>query len=270
MMDQNTRRYNYREEISKVENSAGHHSSGFGPLDCRDVRWSEEEIPMALHYCKTALSVIIHTTGELSRMMIEVPSQNIDRIERGLHQIHRASSRLHRVFEGLLLEGMHHSGSVCCIDPDSDLKQKVSFYRGVREAKIRYVAGKTNSVSKPRLIELPVSRLQWEFITDTLLGNAISYCGDQPPDISIGWGLERDQTGQWFHFRVHDRGTGIHKEDLHQIKQPFYRGRNAGYIPGSGTGLYLTAKMLRRCGGKIVIDSEVDRFTEVKISIPLR
>lgn len=272
---------NAREQHSKASNSVGHTVSGFGSLGHANLRWSEGEIPMALHYSKTALSVIVCTTGELSRLVLPEKlngencicckdHQYAERLEKGLERIHRASSRLHRVFEGLLLDEMPYGESVCCIEPDSDLRQKVSFYQGVRDAKIKYVTEMSNSVSEPHRIELPVSRMQWEFMTDTLFGNAISYCGGEPPDITIGWGLDRDHMGRWFRFRVRDRGTGIHKEDLHQIKKPFYRGRNAGYTPGSGAGLYLTARMLRRCGGQIEIESEVDRFTEVKISIPVR
>ena len=263
----------------------------------REPVWSEAEVNMAFHYSKSALSVIEHTTGQLSKMLnwsdtgegsmgakgvagpsgvsgvyeagYDVPNhdQKVERLNAGLKRIHLASSRLRHVFQSLLLECGHPQNWCYKIDPDADLMHKVSFYRGVRNAVIHIKKKVTSTPTGGQsYISLPISPLHWEFLTDTLFGNAISYSGDRPPVIKVGWKTTKSR----FDFTIHDRGVGIHTEDLPHITEPFYRGRNAGHMPGSGSGLFLISKMLRSCGGQMMISSKIDRFTKVKISIPLR
>lgn len=300
-------------------------SRGRGSL--REPVWSEAEVNMAFHYTKSALSVIEHTTGQLTNMLkwgdakggfmganearspggvsgkgdergvsgvsegswtagercetgvsglpgiyksgyaVTNHDQQAERLHAGLKRIHLASSRLRHVFQSLLLECGHPRTWYSTFDPVADLAQKVSYYRGVRQAEIRIEKQvKMAPDDGHRNVSLPISPLHWEFLTDTLFGNAISYSGEHPPDITVGW----KKTKKMFHFTMYDRGTGIHEEDLPRITEPFYRGRNAGHMPGSGSGLYLISKMMRNCGGNMVITSKIGRFTKVKISIPLR
>jgi len=71
------------------------------------------------------------------------------------------------------------------------------------------------------------------------------------------------------HLIISDKGIGISKSDITQIKAPFYRGNNTFQIKGSGIGLSLTDKIIALHNGELSIQSEIGEGTEVTIVLPL-
>lgn len=65
---------------------------------------------------------------------------------------------------------------------------------------------------------------------------------------------------------VHDSGEGIAAKDLSKVVKPFYTTK----APGEGTGLGLTIcqDLARKYGGDLIVDSEVGKWTEVRVEIP--
>jgi len=66
-----------------------------------------------------------------------------------------------------------------------------------------------------------------------------------------------------------DKGIGISKDDLEQIKQPFFRATNAKAFPGHGLGLSLTYRIISLHRGKLGIESRIGEFTKVNITLPI-
>ena len=64
---------------------------------------------------------------------------------------------------------------------------------------------------------------------------------------------------------VSDTGTGIAKESLPHVFEPFYTGKPNG----SGLGLTIAERIVGAHGGRIEIDSEVGRGTRVTLLFPL-
>ncbi|HEY9876915.1 MAG TPA: ATP-binding protein [Leptolyngbyaceae cyanobacterium] len=69
-------------------------------------------------------------------------------------------------------------------------------------------------------------------------------------------------------FEIQDRGIGILLEDQEKIFDPFYRGKNAERISGSGLGLSVVKKCLELCNGSIQVESEIGVGTRFVVSIP--
>ncbi|WP_201863163.1 sensor histidine kinase [Microvirga soli] len=67
---------------------------------------------------------------------------------------------------------------------------------------------------------------------------------------------------------VKDRGIGISERDLPFILQPFFRGRNAKKLPGTGLGLSLAWYILKLHGGNLEVDSREKRGTKVSLIVP--
>lgn len=67
---------------------------------------------------------------------------------------------------------------------------------------------------------------------------------------------------------VKDRGIGIPERDLPFILQPFFRGRNAKKLPGTGLGLSLAWYILKLHGGNLEVESRERRGTKVSLIVP--
>lgn len=65
---------------------------------------------------------------------------------------------------------------------------------------------------------------------------------------------------------IADNGIGIRKEDLDRIFEPFFttKGRK-----GTGLGLSITYGIVRKLGGRIEVESEVNRGTKFTVILPL-
>lgn len=99
-----------------------------------------------------------------------------------------------------------------------------------------------------------------------LLDNAIKYSS---PGGSVI--LRADLEGMNALVSVRDEGVGIPAEDLPKVFERYYRGRMSGTSGQGGTGLGLAiAKWLvEKHGGDITVTSEENRFTEVRILMPM-
>ena len=64
-----------------------------------------------------------------------------------------------------------------------------------------------------------------------------------------------------------DTGTGIAREDLEKIFDPFYTTKEAG--KGTGLGLSLSYEIVRRFNGEILVRSEVGSGTVFTINLPV-
>ncbi len=69
---------------------------------------------------------------------------------------------------------------------------------------------------------------------------------------------------------ITDEGIGIPENNLKKIYDAFYRGDNVGAISGSGLGLNVVKSILNSFKGNIDIESEENKGTKVKVTIPLK
>ena len=85
-----------------------------------------------------------------------------------------------------------------------------------------------------------------------LIANAIKFCGDKKPRVSV----KANREGRLWNFEVRDNGIGIEKEYLDQIFLIFQRLHNRSEYEGTGIGLAVCKKIVERHGGKIRVESE--------------
>lgn len=105
-----------------------------------------------------------------------------------------------------------------------------------------------------------------------LVGNAVKYSGDQPPEITIGCRREADACRVW----VQDTGIGIPPERLEDVFQPFVRvggpagsaGSSEDEIEGLGIGLDTVRRIIEAHGGRLGLDSTPGEGSTVWFEVP--
>lgn len=97
-----------------------------------------------------------------------------------------------------------------------------------------------------------------------LIENALKYNNSDQPQIAIFY-QELDNQHQ---FAVKDNGIGIAPEFHHQIFKMFKRLHNRSQFKGSGMGLAICAKIVRKLRGKIWVESLENRGSTFYFSLP--
>ncbi len=87
-------------------------------------------------------------------------------------------------------------------------------------------------------------------VIENLLGNAISYIGESPNRITIGF--RRQETGTVFY--VKDNGIGIDPQNFESVFELFWR--HDRKTVGDGVGLAISRRIIEAHGGRIWVESE--------------
>jgi signal transduction histidine kinase len=101
-------------------------------------------------------------------------------------------------------------------------------------------------------------------VFQNLLENALTYSGDEPPEIDIS----AERAGREWIISVSDNGIGIDPGEIDAIFEVFERLHSREEYPGTGIGLALCERIVERHGGDIWVDSEPGEGTTFYVSLP--
>lgn len=106
-----------------------------------------------------------------------------------------------------------------------------------------------------RLGSVQASRLYLEEILQNFITNAIRYTQEGSVTLSI----QKNRSGEII-FKIIDTGIGISKADLNKIFDKFYRAEDyrTRETKGTGLGLYVSAKLAKKLGCKIEVESRLN------------
>lgn len=106
-----------------------------------------------------------------------------------------------------------------------------------------------------RLGSVQASRLYLEEILQNFITNAIRYTQEGSVTLSI----KKNRSGEII-FKIIDTGIGISKADLNKIFDKFYRAEDyrTRETKGTGLGLYVSAKLAKKLGCKIEVESRLN------------
>jgi len=97
-----------------------------------------------------------------------------------------------------------------------------------------------------------------------LLGNAIKFHGKEPPRIHVS---ARQENNEWV-FSFRDNGIGIAPEYFDRVFVIFQRLHSREEYPGTGTGLAICKRIVERHGGRIWVESELNKGSTFYFAIP--
>ena len=125
-------------------------------------------------------------------------------------------------------------------------------------------AGLELRVECPALPEpIYVDRDMWEKIVLNLLSNAFKFT------LAGGIGVSLRLTGDGVRLEVRDSGVGIPRHELPHMFERFYRveGARGRTHEGTGIGLALVQELVKLHGGRIEVESELERGTTFSVSL---
>ncbi|HXA02610.1 MAG TPA: CheR family methyltransferase [Cytophagaceae bacterium] len=112
--------------------------------------------------------------------------------------------------------------------------------------------------------EIKFSRKNMRSILYNFLSNAIKYRSPKrQPEISI----KSSPIDNFILIRIEDNGLGIKEENKERIFNMFKRFHD--HVEGTGIGLYIVKKIIDNAGGKIELESTLDKGSVFKIYIPM-
>ncbi|MGD2115105.1 MAG: ATP-binding protein [Acidobacteriota bacterium] len=143
------------------------------------------------------------------------------------------------------------------VDLDEALEAALDNLRGpIEEAGAR--------VTRDPLPTVRADRSQMVRLFQNLLGNAVKFRGDAPPEIHVG---ARCENGQWL-LSVRDNGIGIPARDRERIFGMFQRLHTAAEVPGTGVGLALCRRIAEVHRGGVTVDSEPGAGSTFTVTLP--
>jgi len=180
-----------------------------------------------------------------SLSQIDIQTQRCKRIT---HSLLRFSRRTESIMEPLNLNAF--------IQEVVDLME--------REAKANGIKFITDLSPELPVMVSDASQLQQVFLN--LITNAIDAHDGKPYGrIHIATSMSEDSGG--ILVRIKDTGSGIPREFMEKIFDPFFTSKPVG--KGTGLGLSICYSIIRRLGGKISVESETDEGTQFDIYLPL-
>lgn len=115
-----------------------------------------------------------------------------------------------------------------------------------------------------KLPEINSDAKKLQLVIDHLIQNALKYKGNNTPEVYI----DAKVTDTTYIISFKDNGMGIEKAHHERILKPFERLHSKFDIPGSGLGLPLCIKILKRLNGNLWFQSEQERGSTFYIELP--
>ena len=106
-------------------------------------------------------------------------------------------------------------------------------------------------------LEINADRSEIRRVICNLCGNAINYTGENGKVVVTIKNEDKDLI-----FSVSDNGSGIPPEDIPNMFQRFSQGTSKKRSTGTGLGLYLSRQIIESHGGKIWLESKLNKGSE--------
>jgi len=223
------------------------------------TQMKSEYIAIASHEFRTPLTSILG-----SSRLLENYGDNLSESQKRKHfqRIQKAVKEMNYLLEDILMLENAESQKIYC---DRQTIEMVNFCQQILEELEVMYSGRTVYLQHDYpIMNAELDPIILRHILLNLLSNALKY---SQPDSPVYFQL--DLTNESVIFKIQDQGIGIPSEDLENLFNSFYRGKNVGKIPGTGLGLSIVKNFIQVHRGQIEFHSVVNSGTTVTVTLPL-
>ncbi|WP_427339885.1 ATP-binding protein [Caloranaerobacter sp. DY30410] len=243
----------YNDEIGELADTINFMASELSKVQ----RMKNEFISSISHELRTPLTSI----KGWSETILTGDLNDKEETKLGLEIIIKETERLTKMVEELLDFSRFESGKISLNYEVIDIKKELDEVILIFEGKVKKEEIELNYSysSESILISGDKNRLRQVFIN--ILDNAIKFT-DRGKKVFVN--IYEDKNNVYIDFK--DEGIGIPKEDIHKVKEKFYKGSSKK--SGSGLGLAISNEIIKLHGGALNIESQEGVGTLVKLILP--
>jgi|GEM_PF-1288626 len=211
------------------------------------------------HEINNPLNFIMGASTGLTEYFNEFGSENPKRTDLFLKSIQTGLERVTAIVKGLNLFSRNNESMGETCDLHAILDNSFLVLHSKFEDRINL---EKNYTKEPLLINGNVGMLHQVFTN--LINNSIYAIGGGKGLISIETAINHNQA----EITIKDTGSGMSKEVLKKITDPFFTTKPPG--EGTGLGLSITYSIIQKHQGMISFESEIGEGTKVSILLPLK
>jgi PAS domain S-box-containing protein len=190
----------------------------------------------------------LEVSDETAQQYLKMIDQSANKLDNILHSLIKAIE---------IKDGKKHPKTFTLEGLISDLKTQETLFEGAEHVHVYHqIADEVN--------QLYTDRDALCYALENLIGNAVKYRDDDKPEQWVG--VKAYLADKDVILQVTDNGIGIPESYQERIFDMFYRATNLK--KGSGLGLYITEKAIRKLEGQIAVESDEGKGTKFYISIP--
>jgi PAS domain S-box-containing protein len=260
--------------LSVFKNSKNNTTGSIGIIrDITERKEAEEKLKETMELKSQFISTVSHELRTplaaikegVAIVLDEVTGPVNDRQKKFLDVVKRNSDRLSALINDVLDFQKLKSGRTALDIQSNDIEQILS---DVRETMTLYAKKSEVKLSIDCARGLPKAEFDRDKIIQVLtnlVSNAIKFT---PPKGHVSVDVKHRE-GELV-ISISDTGMGIPKEELAKTFERFYRVKRPGKeIQGTGLGLAIVHKIVMMHGGRIEVESEIDRGTTFTVFLPV-
>jgi two-component system NtrC family sensor kinase len=213
------------------------------------------------HEINNPVAIMVQEAGWIDDLLGEgepCSEENLVEITRAVGQIRTQGDRCKEITYKLLSFARKTDPTV----REVDLNEVVDEVIGLTSQKTRYANVRIETELSPNLPSIQASPSELQQVLLNLVNNAIDAIERPGGTVTVATRIDDDGVV----LEVRDTGKGIPEANLGRIFDPFFTTKPVGQ--GTGLGLPICYGIVEKMGGRITVESEIEKGTTFTVFIP--